>query len=251
MSVHLSKSPINFVWCLILGVANPSFLTPRLILLLLLPQRMEKQETWLLSFCIESLCRSESPVHTCIKSKTLDPMAIFFTSGTTGFPKMAKHSHGLALRSFFPSWYERGHQLRSWATDLGWSVYVYVYVYVLGKELLVELTLCRFCFLLSLVQTPKGVRSIGWQRHLNDKGGTFGSCLSTFTGGMEEMWVETAGILQTTQMTSPWVPVSSSRVWWGKIKCSSNVTLRDRSSPLLDCGQIWHRVSQSWTVREK
>ncbi|TKC33509.1 hypothetical protein EI555_017701 [Monodon monoceros] len=51
-----------------------------------------------------SLIKSESPVHTCIKSKTLDPMAIFFTSGTTGFPKMAKHSHGLALRSFFPSW---------------------------------------------------------------------------------------------------------------------------------------------------
>ncbi|XP_068380574.1 acyl-coenzyme A synthetase ACSM1, mitochondrial-like isoform X3 [Eschrichtius robustus] len=50
-----------------------------------------------------SLIQSESPVHTCIKSKTLDPMAIFFTSGTTGFPKMAKHSHGLALRSFFPS----------------------------------------------------------------------------------------------------------------------------------------------------
>ncbi|XP_032460700.1 acyl-coenzyme A synthetase ACSM1, mitochondrial isoform X3 [Phocoena sinus] len=50
-----------------------------------------------------SLIRSESPVHTCIKSKTLDPMAIFFTSGTTGFPKMAKHSHGLALRSIFPS----------------------------------------------------------------------------------------------------------------------------------------------------
>ncbi|KAF3817372.1 hypothetical protein GH733_014675 [Mirounga leonina] len=41
---------------------------------------------------------SASPDHTCIKSKTLDPMAIFFTSGTTGFPKMAKHSHGFALK---------------------------------------------------------------------------------------------------------------------------------------------------------
>ncbi|XP_039081380.1 acyl-coenzyme A synthetase ACSM1, mitochondrial-like, partial [Hyaena hyaena] len=46
-----------------------------------------------------SLIKSASPDHTCIKSKTLDPMAIFFTSGTTGLPKMAKHSHGLALRS--------------------------------------------------------------------------------------------------------------------------------------------------------
>ncbi|XP_039079739.1 acyl-coenzyme A synthetase ACSM1, mitochondrial-like isoform X2 [Hyaena hyaena] len=50
-----------------------------------------------------SLIKSASPDHTCIKSKTLDPMAIFFTSGTTGLPKMAKHSHGLALRSSLPS----------------------------------------------------------------------------------------------------------------------------------------------------
>ncbi|XP_006876037.1 PREDICTED: acyl-coenzyme A synthetase ACSM1, mitochondrial-like [Chrysochloris asiatica] len=50
-----------------------------------------------------SLVKSASPDHTCIKSKTLDPMAAFFTSGTTGFPKMAKHSHELALRSSLPS----------------------------------------------------------------------------------------------------------------------------------------------------
>ncbi|KAI4531659.1 hypothetical protein MG293_018173, partial [Ovis ammon polii] len=46
---------------------------------------------------------SASPDHVCIKSKTLDPMVIFFTSGTTGFPKMAKHNHGFALRSYFPA----------------------------------------------------------------------------------------------------------------------------------------------------
>nr|XP_026258257.1 acyl-coenzyme A synthetase ACSM1, mitochondrial [Urocitellus parryii]XP_026258258.1 acyl-coenzyme A synthetase ACSM1, mitochondrial [Urocitellus parryii]XP_026258259.1 acyl-coenzyme A synthetase ACSM1, mitochondrial [Urocitellus parryii]XP_026258260.1 acyl-coenzyme A synthetase ACSM1, mitochondrial [Urocitellus parryii] len=50
-----------------------------------------------------SLIRSASPSHTCIKSKTWDPMVIFFTSGTTGLPKMAKHSHGLALRSCLSS----------------------------------------------------------------------------------------------------------------------------------------------------
>ncbi|XP_016066516.1 PREDICTED: acyl-coenzyme A synthetase ACSM1, mitochondrial-like [Miniopterus natalensis] len=33
----------------------------------------------------------------------MDPMVIFFTSGTSGCPKMAKHSHGLSLRSSFPS----------------------------------------------------------------------------------------------------------------------------------------------------
>lgn len=46
-----------------------------------------------------SLIKSASPDHTCIKSKTQDPMLILFTSGTTGFPKMAKHNHGLAFRS--------------------------------------------------------------------------------------------------------------------------------------------------------
>ncbi|XP_073915802.1 acyl-coenzyme A synthetase ACSM1, mitochondrial isoform X2 [Castor canadensis] len=51
-----------------------------------------------------SLIKSASPDHTCIKSKTEDPMVIFFTSGTTGYPKMAKHSHGLALRSCLLSW---------------------------------------------------------------------------------------------------------------------------------------------------
>ncbi|XP_026375991.1 acyl-coenzyme A synthetase ACSM1, mitochondrial [Ursus americanus] len=52
---------------------------------------------------LRSLIKSASPDHTCIKSKTVDPMAIFFTSGTTGFPKMVKHCHGFALRSSLPS----------------------------------------------------------------------------------------------------------------------------------------------------
>ncbi|XP_029805587.1 acyl-coenzyme A synthetase ACSM1, mitochondrial isoform X2 [Suricata suricatta] len=50
-----------------------------------------------------SLIKSASTDHTCVKSKTLDPMAIFFTSGTTGLPKMVKHCHGLAWRSSLPS----------------------------------------------------------------------------------------------------------------------------------------------------
>ncbi|XP_004691789.1 PREDICTED: acyl-coenzyme A synthetase ACSM1, mitochondrial [Condylura cristata] len=58
------------------------------------------REGWL---DFRSMLKSASPDHTCIKSKTSDPMVIFFTSGTTGYPKMAKHSHGLALRSSFPS----------------------------------------------------------------------------------------------------------------------------------------------------
>lgn len=58
------------------------------------------REGWL---NFRSLIKSASPDHTCIKSKMEDPMAIFFTSGTTGFPKMAKHNQGLAFRSSLPS----------------------------------------------------------------------------------------------------------------------------------------------------
>ncbi|XP_054549794.1 acyl-coenzyme A synthetase ACSM1, mitochondrial-like [Talpa occidentalis] len=73
------------------------------------------------------LMRSASPEHTCVKSKTSDPMVIFFTSGTTGYPKMAKHSHGLALRSSFPS--RRLLQLKTsdvfWClSDPGWILAV-------------------------------------------------------------------------------------------------------------------------------
>ncbi|XP_075384475.1 acyl-coenzyme A synthetase ACSM1, mitochondrial [Tenrec ecaudatus] len=52
---------------------------------------------------LRSLIKLASPKHSCIKSKTVDPMAIVFTSGTTGSPKMAKHNHGLALRSSMTS----------------------------------------------------------------------------------------------------------------------------------------------------
>ncbi|XP_008842081.1 acyl-coenzyme A synthetase ACSM1, mitochondrial isoform X1 [Nannospalax galili] len=58
------------------------------------------REGWL---NLRSLIKSASPDHTCIKSKMKDPMVIFFTSGTTGLPKMAKHNQGLAFRSCIPS----------------------------------------------------------------------------------------------------------------------------------------------------
>ncbi|XP_007957245.1 acyl-coenzyme A synthetase ACSM1, mitochondrial-like [Orycteropus afer afer] len=79
------------------------------------------REGWL---DFRSLIESASPDHTCIKSKTMEPMVIFFTSGTTGFPKMAKHNHGLALRSSFPSC-RKWLQLKSsdiiWClSDTGW-----------------------------------------------------------------------------------------------------------------------------------
>ncbi|XP_054548888.1 LOW QUALITY PROTEIN: acyl-coenzyme A synthetase ACSM1, mitochondrial-like [Talpa occidentalis] len=84
------------------------------------------REGWL---DFRSLMKSASPEHTCVKSKTLDPMVIFFTSGTTGYPKMAKHSHGFALRSSFPS-SRRLLQLKTsdvfWClSDPGWILAVF------------------------------------------------------------------------------------------------------------------------------
>ncbi|XP_033073720.1 acyl-coenzyme A synthetase ACSM1, mitochondrial isoform X1 [Trachypithecus francoisi] len=74
------------------------------------------REGWL---DFRSLIKSASPEHTCIKSKTVDPMVIFFTSGTTGFPKMAKHCHGLALQSSFPT----SRKIRSLKTsDVSWCL---------------------------------------------------------------------------------------------------------------------------------
>ncbi|NWZ45536.1 ACSM4 synthetase, partial [Brachypodius atriceps] len=40
------------------------------------------------------LYQNQSADHSCIKTRIQDPMMIFFTSGTTGYPKMAQHSQG-------------------------------------------------------------------------------------------------------------------------------------------------------------
>lgn len=45
-------------------------------------------------------CRSASAEHVCVDTRSDEPMTIFFTSGTTGAPKMTVHSHcsyGLGL----------------------------------------------------------------------------------------------------------------------------------------------------------
>ncbi|XP_074741891.1 acyl-coenzyme A synthetase ACSM4, mitochondrial-like isoform X2 [Strix uralensis] len=40
------------------------------------------------------LLKAAPAVHNCVKTKSQDPMAIYFTSGTTGYPKMVEHSYG-------------------------------------------------------------------------------------------------------------------------------------------------------------
>nr|XP_056722189.1 acyl-coenzyme A synthetase ACSM5, mitochondrial-like [Euleptes europaea] len=73
-----------------------------------------------------SLCKEASADHTCVKTKLLDPMMAFFTSGTTGSPKMAEHSQGSL--GFRPVWNERywldlTPSDTMWCTaDTGWVV---------------------------------------------------------------------------------------------------------------------------------
>ncbi|XP_062444034.1 acyl-coenzyme A synthetase ACSM4, mitochondrial-like [Rhea pennata] len=47
------------------------------------------------------LFKAAPAVHNCVKTRSQDPMAIYFTSGTTGSPKMAEHSYGSLGLGFF------------------------------------------------------------------------------------------------------------------------------------------------------
>ncbi|XP_075422127.1 acyl-coenzyme A synthetase ACSM3, mitochondrial-like [Ascaphus truei] len=62
--------------------------------------------------------------HSCVKTKSTDPMTIFFTSGTTGSPKMTEHSHcsfGLGLAVNGRYWLDLTPSDVFWnISDTGW-----------------------------------------------------------------------------------------------------------------------------------
>ncbi|XP_036597951.1 acyl-coenzyme A synthetase ACSM2A, mitochondrial-like [Trichosurus vulpecula] len=73
-----------------------------------------------------ALLREASTIHSCVETGSAEALTIYFTSGTTGAPKMAKHSHGsLGFKSKIDaadrSWIKLQTSDTMWSiTDTGW-----------------------------------------------------------------------------------------------------------------------------------
>ncbi|XP_043825116.1 acyl-coenzyme A synthetase ACSM1, mitochondrial-like isoform X1 [Dromiciops gliroides] len=67
----------------------------------------------------KTLLKAASVNYTCVRTKIQEPMTIFFTSGTTGLPKMVLHTTGLAMRSCLPSTRQ---VIRLTSSDISWCM---------------------------------------------------------------------------------------------------------------------------------
>ncbi|KAJ8246128.1 hypothetical protein GJAV_G00263930 [Gymnothorax javanicus] len=81
-----------------------------------------KRQGWM---SLGELSRTASSGHACVETKSEDPMEIFFTSGTTGSPKMTEHSQcsfGIGLTINGRYWLDLTEQDVFWNTsDTGWA----------------------------------------------------------------------------------------------------------------------------------
>uniref|UniRef100_A0A8C4VY19 medium-chain acyl-CoA ligase n=1 Tax=Gopherus evgoodei TaxID=1825980 RepID=A0A8C4VY19_9SAUR len=72
------------------------------------------------------LYKAQPADHICVKTKIQDPMVIYFTSGTTGSPKMAEHSQGsLGFRPVISEryWLDLTPEDMMWClSDTGWII---------------------------------------------------------------------------------------------------------------------------------
>ncbi|KAL0966478.1 hypothetical protein UPYG_G00295750 [Umbra pygmaea] len=79
------------------------------------------------------LVSNASSKHDCAKTRSIDPMTIFFTSGTTGSPKMTQHSHcsyGIGLTVNGRYWLDLTERDVLWNTsDTGWAKSAWSSVY--------------------------------------------------------------------------------------------------------------------------
>uniref|UniRef100_UPI003AAC4940 acyl-coenzyme A synthetase ACSM3, mitochondrial n=1 Tax=Centroberyx gerrardi TaxID=166262 RepID=UPI003AAC4940 len=82
---------------------------------------------------LHDLMNNVSSDHECAKTRSVDPMTIFFTSGTTGSPKMTQHSHcsyGIGLTVNGRYWMDLTDQDVLWNTsDTGWAKSAWSSVY--------------------------------------------------------------------------------------------------------------------------
>ncbi|CAN2390063.1 acyl-CoA synthetase medium-chain family member 3 [Pristimantis euphronides] len=73
----------------------------------------------------QELYMSANDKHMCVKTRSTDPMTIFFTSGTTGSPKMVEHSHssyGLGMTVNGKYWLDLTPSDVLWnVSDTGWA----------------------------------------------------------------------------------------------------------------------------------
>ncbi|XP_072454067.1 acyl-coenzyme A synthetase ACSM2A, mitochondrial-like [Notamacropus eugenii] len=73
-----------------------------------------------------TLLREASTIHSCVETASTEAQAIYFTSGTTGAPKMAEHSHGslsfkFKIDAMDKSWIKLQTSETMWSiTDTGW-----------------------------------------------------------------------------------------------------------------------------------
>lgn len=81
----------------------------------------------------QELYTASNDKHTCVRTKSTDPMTIYFTSGTTGSPKMTEHSHGsygLGLTATGRYWLDLTPSDMIWSTsDTGWAKFAWTSVF--------------------------------------------------------------------------------------------------------------------------
>uniref|UniRef100_A0A670YP56 medium-chain acyl-CoA ligase n=1 Tax=Pseudonaja textilis TaxID=8673 RepID=A0A670YP56_PSETE len=87
----------------------------------ILVSKSHKREGWL---NFHDLLQAASDQHQPVQTKCLDPMTIYFTSGTMGYPKMVQHSHGslgFGLASVAREWMDLTSSDIIWGlSDPGW-----------------------------------------------------------------------------------------------------------------------------------
>ncbi|XP_059717640.1 acyl-coenzyme A synthetase ACSM3, mitochondrial-like [Haemorhous mexicanus] len=84
------------------------------------------REGWL---NFKELLAGASADHICVQTRSQDPMIVYFTSGTTGFPKMVLHSHssyGIGFATTGRRWLDLTPSDVMWNTsDTGWAKSAY------------------------------------------------------------------------------------------------------------------------------